>query len=135
MRFFKHVYRDRRMRDIFQSMMDINLDIDHKMQSNLVIRNFLVTLKLFLNAKCSLFLWSKLAFGHGKWFLNTNLFFIKQFLITKFDCICRLRFCGIFLVKGWQKVKFLTLMTLRCNHTQHHIWSWDALNLSPNITH
>ena len=55
-------------------------------QSNLVIRNFLVNLKLFLNAKCSLSLWSKLAFGHGKWFLNTNLFLIKPFLITKFDC-------------------------------------------------
>ena len=55
-------------------------------QLNLVIRNFLVTLKLFLNAKCSLFLWSKLTIGHGKWFLNTNLFLIKTFLITKFDC-------------------------------------------------
>ena len=41
----------------------------------------MVTLKLFINAKCSLSLWSKLAFGHGKWFFNTNLF-----LITKFDC-------------------------------------------------
>ena len=30
------------------------------LQSNLVIRIFLVTLKLFLNAKCSLSLWSKL---------------------------------------------------------------------------
>ena len=50
-------------------------------QSNLVIRNLLVTLKLFLNAKFSLSLWSKLTIGHGKWFLNTNLF-----LITKFDC-------------------------------------------------
>ena len=29
---------------------------------------------------------SKLAIGHGKWFLNTNLFLIKPFLITKFDC-------------------------------------------------
>ena len=56
------------------------------MQSNLVIRNFLVTLKLFLNAKCSLSLWSKLTIGHRKWFLNTNLFLIKTFLITKFDC-------------------------------------------------
>ena len=58
-------------------------------QSNLVIRNFLVTLKLFLNAKCSLSLRSKLTIGHGKWFLNTNLFLIKTFLITKFDCICK----------------------------------------------
>ena len=38
-------------------------------QSNLVIRNFMVTLKLFLNAKCSLPLWSKLATGYG--FLTT----------------------------------------------------------------
>jgi hypothetical protein len=55
-------------------------------QSNLVIRNFLVTLTLFLNAKCSLSLWSKLAIGHEKWCLNTNLFLIKPFPITKFDC-------------------------------------------------
>ena len=41
-------------------------------QSNLVIRIFLVTLKLFLNAKRSLSLWSKLTIGHRKWFLNTN---------------------------------------------------------------
>ena len=61
-----------------------------KIQSNLVIRNFLVTLKLFLNAKSSLSLRSILAFGHGKWFLNTNLFLIKTFLITKFDCIIHL---------------------------------------------
>ena len=59
---------------------------DYIIQSNLVIRIFLVTLILFLNAKCSLFLWSKLTIGHGKWFLNTNLFLIKTFLITKFDC-------------------------------------------------
>ena len=51
-------------------------------QSNLVIRNFLVTLKLFLNAKCSLSLWSKLTIGHGKWFLKSNLFLIKTFLIS-----------------------------------------------------
>ena len=50
-------------------------------QSNLVIRSFLVSLKLFLNAKCTLSLWSKWQIGHGKLFLNTNLF-----LITKFDC-------------------------------------------------
>ena len=57
-----------------------------ELQSNLAIRNFLVTLKLFLNAKCSLSLWSKWQIGHGKWFLNTNLFLIKKFLIAKFDC-------------------------------------------------
>ena len=50
-------------------------------QSNLAIRNFLVTLKLFLNAK---FLWSKWQIGHRKWFLNTNLFLIEWFLITKY---------------------------------------------------
>ena len=33
--------------------------IGNLLQSNLAIRNFLVTLKLFLNTKCSLFLWSK----------------------------------------------------------------------------
>jgi hypothetical protein len=55
-------------------------------QSNLAIRNFLVALKLFLNAKCSLSLWSKWQIGHGKWFLNTNKFLIKPFLIAKFDC-------------------------------------------------
>ena len=57
-----------------------------QVQSNLVIRNYFVTLKLFLNAKCSLSLWSKLAIGHGKWFLNTNLFLINTFLTAKFDC-------------------------------------------------
>ena len=55
-------------------------------QSNLAIRNFLVALKLFLNAKCSLSLLSKWQIGHGKWFLNTNKFLIKPFLIAKFDC-------------------------------------------------
>ena len=54
-------------------------------QSNLAIRNFLVTLKLFLNAKS---IWSKWQIRHRKWFLNTNLFLIKPFLIAKFDCIC-----------------------------------------------
>ena len=58
------------------------------LQSNLVIGNFLVTLQLFLNPKCSLSFWSKLAFGpwfgHGKWFFSTNLF------ITKFDCTCKI---------------------------------------------
>ena len=49
------------------------------LHSNLV--KFLVTLKLFLNAKCSLSL------CHGKWFLSTNLFLFKPFLITDFNCI------------------------------------------------
>ena len=59
---------------------------ESKVQSNLAIRNFLGALKLFLNAKSSLSLWSKWQIGHRKWFLNTNLFLIKQFLIAKFDC-------------------------------------------------
>ena len=50
-------------------------------QSNLAIRNFFVTLNLFLNAKCSLFISSKWQIGHEKWFLNTI-----KFLIAKFDC-------------------------------------------------
>ena len=40
---------------------------------------------MFLNAKSSLSLWSKWQIGHVKGFLNTNLFLIKPFLITKFD--------------------------------------------------
>ena len=58
-------------------------------QSNLAIRNFLFALKLFLNAKSSLSLWSKWQIGHRKWFLNTNLFPIKPFLIAKFDWTLR----------------------------------------------
>ena len=42
------------------------------------IRNFLVAL-LFLNAKSSLFLWSKWQIGHRKWFYDTNLFLIKPY--------------------------------------------------------
>ena len=61
-------------------------------QSNLAIRNFLNALKLFLNAKSSLFLWSKWQIGHRKWFLNTNLFLIKPFLIAKFECMYCIRF-------------------------------------------
>ena len=40
-----------------------------KVQSNLATRNFLVALKLFLNAKSSLSLWSKRQIGHRKWSL------------------------------------------------------------------
>ena len=45
----------------------------------MAIRNFLAALKLFLNAKSSLSLWSKWQIGHRKWFLNINLFLIKPF--------------------------------------------------------
>ena len=50
------------------------------------IRNFIVTLILFLITKCSLSLCSKLAISHLKRFPNTTLFLIKLFLITKFYC-------------------------------------------------
>ena len=66
--------------------MFIKLYFFYLIQSNLAIRNFLVALKLFLNTKSSLSLWSKWQIGHRKWFLNTNLFLIKPFLIAKFDC-------------------------------------------------
>ena len=61
--------------------MDLRENWKYLVQSNLMIRNFSVILKLFLNPKCSLSLWNKLAICHRKWFLNTNLF-----LIIKFDC-------------------------------------------------
>ena len=57
-----------------------------KIQSNLAIRNFLFALRLFLNAKSSLSLWSKCQIDRRKWFLNTNLFLIKPLHIAKFDC-------------------------------------------------
>ena len=44
----------------------------------------LVILKLFLNPYPYGVNWQ---IGQGKWFLNTNLFLIWPFLITKFDCI------------------------------------------------
>ena len=50
-------------------------------------KELLVALKLFLNAKCSLSWQSKWQIGHGKWFLNTDKFLIKTFLIAMFDCI------------------------------------------------
>ena len=60
-----------------------------EIQSNMAIRNFLVALKLFLNAKSSLSLWSKWQIGYRKWFLSTNLFLIKPFLIAELYCICK----------------------------------------------
>ena len=41
---------------------------------------------LFISAKSSLSLWSKWPIGCWKWFLNTNLFLNKPFLIAKFYC-------------------------------------------------
>ena len=85
-----------------------------EVQSNLAIRNFLVALKLFLNAKSSLSLWSKWQIGHRKWFLNTNLFLIKPFLIAKFDCTIKGRppmdIINLYLVhRVW--LTFLSLLT------------------------
>ena len=74
----------------------------------------MVTLKLFLNAKCSLFLWSKLAFGHRRWFLNTNLFLIKPFLITKFDCT-------------WSMLFYICILHSCCN------WSFKTLLTYPLV--
>ena len=80
-------------------------------QSNLAIRNFLVILKLFFNAKCFLFIWSKWQIGHRKWFLNTNKFLIKTFLITKFDYTAFLLFeiqINFCLLTRQKKVTFRT---------------------------
>ena len=58
-----------------------------KIKSCCMLSKFLVALKLFRNAKISLFLRSKWQIGYKKSFLNTNLFLIKPFLIAKCDCI------------------------------------------------
>ena len=71
------IIEEKKDQNFFISFNYTNDFIVNKIQSNLVVRNFLVTLKLFLNTKSSLSLWSKLAFGHGKWFLKTNLFHSK----------------------------------------------------------
>ena len=57
-----------------------------KLQSNLVTRNFLVTLKLFLMPNVPYPYEVNWQIGLRKWFLNNNLFFINLYLITKFDC-------------------------------------------------
>ena len=52
----------------------------------------MVTIKLFLNAKCSLFLWSKWQIGHRKWFLNTNLFLSNRSLLPSWTVHLTFRF-------------------------------------------
>jgi hypothetical protein len=47
--------------------------------------------------------------GHRKWFLNTNLFLIKQFLIAKFDCSRQL---GRFATRGFKNFSILLQETL-----------------------
>ena len=94
-------------------------------QSNLVIGNFLVTLKLFLNAKCSLSLWSKLKIGHRKLFLNTNLFLIKTFLFTKFDCTTL--YISNYFCQNLCISLHLSVCTTRCSntffsHSQHSMY-------------
>ena len=59
-----------------------NLDIC-QVQSNLAIRNFLVILKLFLNSKCSLSLWSKLANWSREMVLITNFLQSKPTYVYK----------------------------------------------------
>ena len=53
---------------------------------NLVIRNFLVTLRFSLTPNIPYPYEENWYIEHRKQFLNTNLFLIKPFLITKFDC-------------------------------------------------
>ena len=91
-------------------MDEICLEWQKLIQSNLAIRNFLVALKLFLNAKSSLSLWSKWQIGHRKWFLNTNLFLIKQFLTAKFDCIRENNF--------WEQFRICLLNRTNHGHSQ-----------------
>ena len=55
-------------------------------QSNLMIRNFLVTLKFSLTPNVPYPYEVNLHIGRGKQFLNTNFFLCKQFHSTKFDC-------------------------------------------------
>jgi hypothetical protein len=84
---------------------------DTEIQSNLAIRNILVALKLFLNAKSSLSLWIKCQIGQRKWSLSTNFFLIKPFLIAKFDCIT----VGCFFTKKMTKLRigFWHLMKIK----------------------
>ena len=118
------------------------------LQSNLAIRNFLVALNLFLNAKSSLSLWSKWQIGHREWFLNTNLVLtIKPFLIAKFDCIIKLirtnEMCGnlIFCWFCTRKHEKKTLSEVgyilyqNCRHLQycHNSPAFEAVENSPTI--
>ena len=52
---------------------------------------------------------SKWQMGHRKWFLNTNLFLIKPFLVAKFDSIIQIlislhthKICKPFLSMNWK---------------------------------
>ena len=63
------------------------LSCAYVVQSHLVIINFLVTLKLFLNSKCSLSLWSKLANWSQEMVPIHQFVPYKPFLITKFEYI------------------------------------------------
>ena len=83
-----------------------------KIQSNLVIRNFLVTLKLFLNAKCSLSLWSKWQIGNRKWTLNTI-------------CSLSLHRPTALAVDNPKVSKFHERIT-RENVFLHYFWAWLA---------
>jgi len=101
-----------------------------EIQSNLAIRNFLVALKLFLNAKSSLSLWSKWQIGHRKWFLNTNLFLIKPFLIAKFDCIT---FLGPMKFSNFWSLKFIACASLKNYGKKTQKISLGSKNMMLNI--
>ena len=97
-----------------------------------MIRTFLVilvTLKLFLNAKCSLSLWNELTIGHRKWFLNTNLFLIKTFLITKFVCSKKWTRKNCFM---YSKAKRCTVLGARKKNPDllalSHFWQYRKQN-------
>ena len=78
----------------------------------------------------------KLAFGHRKWFLNTNLFLVKPFLITKFDC-SNLDYLVIY--KCWFTVLQSSLMIIqmqkktyiaKSHRKKHRFWSTSTYCLN-----
>ena len=71
--------------DFWRNMNSFEQEYD--IQPNLVIKNFLVTLRLFLMPKVPYpyEVNGKLVTGNGS-LIHTNLFIIKPFLIAKFDC-------------------------------------------------
>ena len=51
--------------------------------------------------------------GHGKWFINTNLFLIKPFLIAKFDCI-------------WQMFTKILFKSKKCESSERFCKVFDS---------
>ena len=55
-----------------------------------------------------------MTFGDRKWFLSTNLFLIKTFLITKFECTSKILFsCRCFFWICWNIVTPIILLVLK----------------------